>query len=48
MTKVWTREALLTAAGIKPVEWPPGWYLHGEPDYQVSPKAPTVDRKRKR
>ena len=41
MTKVWTRSAILAASGIKELEWPVGWYLHGPPDYKVSPEAPT-------
>lgn len=39
-SEIWTRDRLLAAAGIKPIEWPSGWYLHGEPDFKVSPKAP--------
>jgi hypothetical protein len=35
--KVWSREDLLRASGIKPEEWPMGWFLWGPPHYQVSP-----------
>jgi len=37
-TKIWTRDALLADSGIRPGEWPVGWYLWGSPDYKVSPE----------
>ena len=43
-TTIWTREALLASAGIKPVEWPEGWYLWGPPDYKVSPERPPAPK----
>ena len=45
--KIWTRSDILASSGIKEVEWPVGWYLHGEPEFCVSPKAPQ-QRGRKR
>ena len=35
--KVWTRDELLASAGIKPQEWPMGWFLWGPPHYKVAP-----------
>ena len=35
---VWTREAILAAAGIKPIELPVGWHLWGPPHYRADRK----------
>ena len=42
--KVHSRNDLLAAAGIKPVEWPEKWFLWGPPDYKVSPERPPAPR----
>lgn len=35
--RIWSREDLLEASGIKPIEWPEGWFLWGPPHYKVAP-----------